>query len=84
MGACGTPHGPMGAAWKQAVREAPGPLEGDIWLWRGGPALGTWVWDWWCLHFRELLLGSCNFGALGVTAELCGAGSVCHAFLPES
>lgn len=25
----------------------------------------------------ELLVGACNFGALGVTAELCGAGSVC-------
>lgn len=77
----------MGAAWGlKPCRGGPRPPE------RGDVCLASLEWSCsWYLGLGlvgvyisgELLLGSCNFGALGVTAELCGAGSVCPRLPPR-
>lgn len=50
----GLPGGSSGAP-RGSASVAPGPLKGATLTRRarGGPAPGTWVWDWWVFTFQE-------------------------------
>lgn len=55
-----TPRTPSAAPWGlpgglSGAVGAPDPLRGATFAWRAwsGPALGTWVWDWWVFTFQE-------------------------------